>query len=84
MFSSQDDQKMVESGCRAATMGCVDCKKTLHTNLNNFIAPIRERYHELMKDPDQIRDILASGAQKASILANETLERVYDLVGYRF
>jgi tryptophanyl-tRNA synthetase len=82
MFSPQDDQDAMASGCREATMGCVGCKKTLHKNLNNFIAPIRERYEELMKNPDDLRDILASGAKKASTLANETLEKVYELVGY--
>lgn len=84
MFSPQGDQDEMAAGCRAASIGCVGCKKTLHKNLNAFIAPIRERYEALMKNPDDIRDILAAGAQKASVVANETLEKVYELVGYRF
>ena len=84
LFSPQEDQDAVAAGCRAATMGCVDCKKTLYNNLNNFIAPIRDRYEALMAQPDDIRELLSLGARKANAVANETLEKVYELVGCRF
>lgn len=84
MFSPESDQQEVAAGCRAATIGCVDCKKTLHKNLNNFIAPIRERYEQLMAKPDDVRDMLAAGAAKANVVANETLERVLALIGCKF
>lgn len=81
MFSPPEDQDAMATGCRAASIGCMDCKKTLHRNLNIFIAPIRERYQELMARPDEVRDMLAAGAAQANEVANETLAQVYELVG---
>lgn len=82
LFSSEDDQQLVDQGCRSAKIGCVDCKKTLHKNLNAFIAPIREKYEELIARPDTVRDMLASGAAKARVVADETIQKVYKMVGF--
>jgi len=49
-----------------------------------FLEPIRERYHELISRPDDVRDVLRQGAKKASAVAQETLREVYDLVGFRY
>jgi len=84
LFSPQEDRDQVAQGCRSASIGCMGCKKTLLENLDNFIGPIRERYYELMKDPDTLRDTLKFGADKARNRAQETLERVYQLVGCRY
>lgn len=84
LFSSDADKKWAEEGCRTAKIGCVDCKKTLHKNLNAFIAPIREKYEELVARPDTVRDMLATGAKKANAVAQKTVQDVYKMVGFSY
>ena len=45
------------------------------------LTPIRERTHELLEDPVELDRILASGAAKARIRAEATLERVHESLG---
>ncbi len=45
------------------------------------IAPIQERIAELEQSPEIIDQVLAEGAEKASIYANATLARVRDRIG---
>jgi len=65
LISPLIDQQRVIEGCQTAGIGCIDCKKILFYHLEAFIAPIRERYQNLIKHPDTIKKILISGAQKA-------------------
>jgi len=46
------------------------------------IEPIRERTQELMADQNELDKLLADGADKANALAEETLAKVYDAIGF--
>jgi tryptophanyl-tRNA synthetase len=46
------------------------------------IAPIRERANELLTDPAELDRLLAEGAARANELAEQTLARVYDRIGF--
>ena len=78
---SANDVPMVERECRAAGIGCVDCKKLLAKNLNEYLAPFRERRAELARNPDDVWDVLHDGARRARVLADETLNDVKEAVG---
>ena len=52
--------------------------------MNNTIAPFREQYNSWKQKPENIKDILKDGAQKANKVAQETLEQVYDLIGFTY
>ena len=73
----------IDQGCRAGTWGCVDCKKKLAECINRQNAPIIEKYEGLVKRPDDVKDILRTGAGKARALALETMEQVHKLTGLR-
>ena len=45
-----------------------------------FVDPIQQKANSL--SDDYIKDILASGAKKASTIASEKLAQVYEAVGY--
>jgi len=62
--------------CRTGELGCVDCKLTLSQNLNDVLAPLRERRAELTEKPDHIWDVLATGRDRARIRAAQTMEKV--------
>ena len=46
------------------------------------IEPIRERTQELMADQNELDRLLADGADRANALAEETLAKVYDAIGF--
>lgn len=66
----------LDEKCRAARIGCVECKMTLAEAINNALRPIRQRRAELSRDAGYIADILADGAERARVIACETLEAV--------
>lgn len=80
-FSPAQTVAEVESNCRGAKWGCIDCKKSLHGNLVAELAPIREAAADLQSKPDQVDDILASGADKARIEAGATMRAVKEKMG---
>jgi len=81
MFSSKDEVEMVNKECRAAGIGCVDCKKKMAKNLNAYFAPLRERRAEFEKRPDDVHDILEDGAARARVIARQTMHEVYEAIG---
>ncbi|MEH0110384.1 tryptophan--tRNA ligase [Tersicoccus sp. MR15.9] len=49
--------------------------------VTDFVVPFRERTTELLADPAELDAILARGAEKARVIAGQTLADVYDRVG---
>jgi tryptophanyl-tRNA synthetase len=47
----------------------------------DYMAPVRERYHELLTDQGELERILAQGAERAREVAAATLARVIERVG---
>jgi tryptophanyl-tRNA synthetase len=77
-FSSEGEMETIRTGCTSAGIGCLDCKKILINNLNNFLDPIRER-REKYKNLD-LHEILENGNKKVREIAQKTLEEVRELV----
>ncbi len=48
----------------------------------NALGPIRDRANDLMSDPTELDKLLASGAEKARAVAEDTLAKVYDRIGF--
>lgn len=46
------------------------------------LGPIRDRANDLMSDQSELDRLLASGAEKARAVAEDTLAKVYDRVGF--
>ena len=71
----------IASQCRAATRGCVDCKRILADQMAERFAPFRERAAELRAHPERVRAVLDAGAERARAIAGETLARARALMG---
>ena len=56
-------------------------KKDLAEQVTASFAPIAARTHELLADPAELDRILGAAADRASDVANATVERVYDRLG---
>ncbi len=69
------------SDCHSAKIGCVDCKMLLANEINAMLQPFREKRRELADKPDYIRDVLADGAKRASVIAGETLQEAKEKMG---
>ena len=82
IFSSPEDVDEINQECRAAGIGCVDCKRKLASNLNKHLEPFREKRTELEKDPDYIHDVLMGGAERARVIAAETMGEVRKAIGF--
>jgi tryptophanyl-tRNA synthetase len=76
IFSPADEVEMINTECRRAGIGCVDCKKRFAVNLNGNLAPFRSKRNELESDPQAVWDILHEGARRARLLADQTMEKV--------
>jgi len=81
IFSTPEQVEMVNTECRRAGIGCVDCKRMMAANMNAYFAPLRERRREYEKDPAATWDMLREGAKRASVLAEETMVDVRKAVG---
>ncbi|MFH1031386.1 MAG: tryptophan--tRNA ligase [Chloroflexota bacterium] len=62
--------------CRTAKIGCVDCKKMLAQGINKTLQPLREKRASLAQNPRHIEELLASGAERARVIARETMREV--------
>ena len=76
LFSSADTIALVNTECRKAGIGCVDCKKMLLEGLLRVLAPHVEKRNAYMKEPGYIADILKKGAEKAEQVTEATLVEV--------
>ncbi|MHB8134087.1 MAG: tryptophan--tRNA ligase [Anaerolineaceae bacterium] len=81
IFSSKEEVDQVNRECRSAEIGCVDCKKLLAKNLNNYLIPFREKRAEFAKDEQKIWDILEDGRIRAQKIAQNTMEEVRSAIG---
>jgi len=81
MFSGAEEIAMVNTECRRAGIGCVDCKKLMAKNLNESLVPFRAAREGFAHKPDEVWDILKDGAARASIIAERTMEEVRTAVG---
>lgn len=80
-YSDDDVKGWVQSGCRSAGIGCLDCKKPLIDSINDELEPIREAAKEYEADPSLVKSILAEGGEKARAEARKTLTEVREVMG---
>ncbi len=80
VFTPQADVEMINTECRRAGIGCVDCKKRFAENLNKALEPFRAKRAELASHPQQVYDILEDGARRARVIAEQTMREVREAV----
>lgn len=61
----------------------VEVKNYLYESLRKFFAPARKRYEELQKNPEKVKKILENGAEKARVVASQTMREVREAIGLR-
>ena len=81
IFSKPEEVDMVNTECRRAGIGCVQCKRLLGQNMNANLEPFRARRSELARCPEDIWDILNDGGKRARLIAEETMKEVREAIG---
>ncbi|MBN2620053.1 tryptophan--tRNA ligase [candidate division WOR-3 bacterium] len=80
-FSPDKDVEYCARECRAAGIGCIDCKKILLENMIQALGPLQERQKDLRSKPAVVYDILKNGHDRAKKIAIETMREVYERIG---
>jgi tryptophanyl-tRNA synthetase len=71
-----DPDKEIAPPCRTGELGCVECKMKLAGNLNESLAPIREKRVVISQNKDYVWDVLKNGAVRARERASAVMEKV--------
>ncbi len=80
-FSPAGRRAEIDRDCRAAAIGCVDCKADVAGRVIERFEPFRRRREELMRDKDRVDEIIRRGASKARAVASSTLGKVRAAMG---
>ncbi len=81
IYTDEATHQWVQSGCRSASIGCLDCKQPLIDALLKEQQPIRERAQVYLDDPTLLRNIVADGCDKARKVAQDTMRDVREAMG---
>ncbi len=81
IYTDNSVHAWVQSGCRTAGIGCLECKRPLIDAISVEQAPMRERRLEYQKDTQTIKSILHDGAEAARSVARDTLSEVQEVMG---
>src|SRR5687767_8477275 len=69
---------------RAGAVGDVEVKTKLAKAVNAALEPMRERRHEILSQPDLVKDVVVEGSRRARTVAQQTIARVRDAVRLRY
>jgi len=84
VYSDDSVRQWVTAGCTSAGIGCLECKQPVIDAVLDELAPICERAAYYEDNPDQVRNILADGCEKAQELARDTMRDVRESMGLTF
>jgi len=84
VYSDDATRQWVTAGCTSAGIGCLECKQPVIDAVLAELAPIRERAQYYEDNPDQVRNILADGCEKAQEMARDTMRDVREAMGLTF
>jgi tryptophanyl-tRNA synthetase len=75
-FSPPETVEHVAVQCRSAGWGCIECKKVLHSHMEETLGPMREKATQLSARPAEVDEALEKGREKAQSIASETIGEV--------
>lgn len=76
LYTDQSMVDQINAQCRAAEIGCVECKKIMMENLITAMEPMHEKRRYYEAQPDLITEIIEESSRKARRVAQQTMEEV--------
>ncbi|WP_197745355.1 tryptophan--tRNA ligase [Candidatus Nitrosacidococcus tergens] len=80
IYSNDEIKQWVQTGCRSAHIGCIDCKQPVIEAMQAELQPIRERGEEYTRK-NTVREIIDEGSIRAQKVAYQTISEVREAMG---
>jgi tryptophanyl-tRNA synthetase len=80
MLNARERLARIEADCRAAQIGCVECKAELARLMVEWLRPLQERRQALLSEPGKLDRILEEGNARARAVAQKTMKEVREAV----
>jgi len=80
---NKDEVEDFKARYREGKIGDVEVKQRLAEALNEYLAPIRERREEYLKNPRKVNKILNDGTEAARPIVQATLKEVQEKMGLK-
>lgn len=81
IYSTLADMKTTDVEERFRNKGYGEFKLAVGELVAETLKPIQDKYNQLSKNKDYLKEICVKGSQKASKIAKKTLKSVYDKIG---
>jgi tryptophanyl-tRNA synthetase len=76
LYTDAAEVKEIDEQCRAAGIGCVECKQKMAEGLVKALEPIRDKRAYYEARPEMVDEIMTEGSNRARKTARETMEVV--------
>lgn len=84
IYSNTEVQEWVQTGCRTAGIGCIECKRPVIDAIQQELAPIQYEIKEYESDLGSVKRIVAEGSEQARDEAQKTLEDIREAMGINY
>ncbi|MFN8243984.1 MAG: tryptophan--tRNA ligase [Ferruginibacter sp.] len=84
LVSSADVVEKFETDYAKCSIRYGDMKKQLAEDMVNFIAPVRQRVDSILQDEAYLRRVMEQGAEKANKRADQTMQLVREVMGFKY
>jgi len=81
IYTDEETHEWVKKGCTTASIGCIECKKPVINAILKEQEIFFERAQPYLDDSSLVKNIIASGCDKARVIARETMEDVREVMG---
>jgi tryptophanyl-tRNA synthetase len=75
LYTDSETRRQIDSQCRKAEIGCVECKRIMAENLVQALGPLQEKRQYYLSHPEIVEEIMIEGSRKARQIAAETLRQ---------
>ncbi|HXF47417.1 MAG TPA: tryptophan--tRNA ligase [Burkholderiaceae bacterium] len=84
VYSDEATKQWVQTGCRTAGIGCLECKQPVIDAMAAEQAVWRERAQPYLDRPQLLREIVADGCERARRVAEQTMVDVRAAMGLAY
>ena len=81
VYTDEDTKAELATGCRTASIGCIDCKQYVIDSILDELKPIQQRVAEYLGDIGAVDAIISEGCEAARDVAQDTMEEVRKVMG---
>lgn len=81
IYSDEATQAWVQTGCRTAGIGCIDCKRPVVDAINKELKPIQDNIKNYEEDLSSVKRVVADGSEAAREEAIKTMQEVKEVMG---